>query len=71
MGGCLLREPRSLEAFWRLARCWRRARRERQWIMSRRKAADEELARWFAFEPVAMAATTDDRDLAAMGSNIF
>jgi GT2 family glycosyltransferase len=71
MGGCLLREPRSLAAFWRLTRCWRRARRQRQWIMSRRKAADEELARWFEFEPVAVPAAVGDRDLATMSSNIF
>jgi GT2 family glycosyltransferase len=56
IGGCLLHEPRSLPAFWRIAQCWRRAWRQRQWIMSRRRAADEELARWFQFEPVAMPA---------------
>jgi GT2 family glycosyltransferase len=71
MGGCLIREPRSLEAFWRLARSWRRARTQRQWIMSRRRTADDELARWFEFEPMAMPVTAGDHDLAAISSNIF
>ena len=60
VGGCLLRGPRSLEAFWRVARGWRRAQRQRQWIMSRRKTSDSELARWFQFEPAAMAAPDAD-----------
>jgi GT2 family glycosyltransferase len=53
IGGCVLTEPRSLEAFWRVARCWERAWRERRWIMSRRKVSEEELVRWFQFEPAA------------------
>ncbi|HLI82850.1 MAG TPA: glycosyltransferase family 2 protein [Bryobacteraceae bacterium] len=56
IGGCLVREPRSLEAFWRVAQCWRRARQQRQWIMSSRRVGDEELARWFQFEPAAIPA---------------
>jgi GT2 family glycosyltransferase len=69
--GCLLSEPRSLEAFWRVAQCWKHAWQQRQWIMSRRKATDEELARWFEFEPVAMPAAAGNHDLAATSSNIF
>jgi GT2 family glycosyltransferase len=68
MGGCLLREPRSLEAFWRLARCWRRAREQREWIMSRRKVTDEELARWFEFEPVATPAAEEGENISCLTS---
>jgi GT2 family glycosyltransferase len=53
LGGCILREPRSLAAFWRVARCWRRAWRKRDWIMSRRTAPEKELANWFQFQPAA------------------
>ncbi len=60
IGGCLLHEPRSLEAFWRLARCWSRAWRQRQWIMNRRRVSDEELARWFQFHPVALPLAADE-----------
>jgi GT2 family glycosyltransferase len=52
IGGCLLTEQRSLEAFVRLARCWRRAWDQRRWIMSRRTVSEEALAAWFRFEPV-------------------
>ena len=52
--GCLLGEPRSLPAFWQLAVCWRRAWRQRNEIMSRRRVSDAELIRWFQFEPTAV-----------------
>jgi GT2 family glycosyltransferase len=52
IGGCLLTEQRSLEAFARLARCWRRAWNQRRWIMKRRTVSEEALAAWFRFEPV-------------------
>jgi GT2 family glycosyltransferase len=52
IGGCLLIEQRSLEAFARLARCWRRAWNQRRWIMERRTISEEALAAWFRFEPV-------------------
>jgi GT2 family glycosyltransferase len=52
IGGCLLTEQRSLEAFARLARCWRRAWNQRRWIMKRRTISEEALAAWFRFEPV-------------------
>jgi len=52
IGGCLLWEPRSLPAFWRVAKCLPRALRERRRIMSRRKVSDESLAPWFTKPPV-------------------
>jgi GT2 family glycosyltransferase len=53
IGGCLLTEPRSLGAFPRLAGCWRRAWKQRRWIMSRCSPSDDALAEWFRFEPAA------------------
>ena len=49
--GCLTCEPRSLPAFWYLARCLPRALRNRRVIMARRRAGDDDLARWFCGEP--------------------
>jgi GT2 family glycosyltransferase len=51
VGGCLLTEPKSLPAFWRLATCFPRALRSRRWIMSRRRVTDESLAQWFSTRP--------------------
>jgi GT2 family glycosyltransferase len=51
MGGCLLYEPGSLPAFWRLALCLPRALAERRRIMERRTATDEYLASWFHASP--------------------
>ena len=51
--GCLLFEPKSLPAFWRLAQCWRNAWEQRREIMRRRRVGDEALLRWFRFEPAA------------------
>jgi GT2 family glycosyltransferase len=53
IGGALLTEPRSLPAFWHLARCLPQALRARRVIMSRRKVDDATLAGWFSFRPVA------------------
>jgi hypothetical protein len=53
VGGCLLAEPSSLAAFWQVAKCFRRALEQRRIIMSRRRASDAALARWFSFQPVA------------------
>jgi hypothetical protein len=53
VAGCFLAEPRSLAAFWQVARCFRSALRQRRLIMSRRRASDEALARWFSFQPAA------------------
>jgi hypothetical protein len=55
-GAAVLWEPSSLPAFWHVARCLPAALRHRRHIMARRRASDEELARWFAFEPVAFPA---------------
>jgi hypothetical protein len=52
---CLVYEPGSLPAFWRLATCLPRAVRKRREIMRRRKVDDRDLARWFNAEPVAEA----------------
>ena len=53
VGGCLLAEPRSLAAFWQVAKGFRSALRQRHIIMSRRRVSDEALARWFSFQPAA------------------
>ena len=53
IGGCLVREPKSLPAFWRFARAFSRALRSRRWIMSRRRASDEYIAQWFSTRPSA------------------
>lgn len=49
--GCLTCEPRSLPAFYHLARCLPRALRNRRAIMARRRLGDDDLARWFCAEP--------------------
>jgi len=51
IGGTLLLEQKSLPAFWRFAACLPRALRSRRWIMSRRRATDENLAQWFSSRP--------------------
>ena len=53
VAGCLLAEPRSLAAFWQVAKGFRSAWRQRRIIMSRRRVSDEALARWFSFQPAA------------------
>jgi GT2 family glycosyltransferase len=55
-GGAMLWEPSSLPAFWHVARCLPRALRQRREIMARRRVSDEDLARWFSFEPAAFPA---------------
>jgi GT2 family glycosyltransferase len=54
IGGCFLAEPRSLRAFWRLARCLPRSIKRRRQILARRTVSDADLARWFCFEPVGL-----------------
>jgi len=54
LGGSIFWEPASLPAYWRLAKCFRRALRQRREIMSRRRVSDEALAQWFSFEPAAL-----------------
>jgi GT2 family glycosyltransferase len=51
VGACFGYEPASLGALWRIAAGWRRALRWRRNIMSRRRAADSDLAPWFASAP--------------------
>jgi GT2 family glycosyltransferase len=51
IGGCLLREPKSLPAFWHLACSFRRALAWRRSIMTRRRVTDESLAHWFSSQP--------------------
>ena len=48
VGACLVWEPSSLPAFWRLAGALGRALRHRRAIMSRSRADEESLAGWFA-----------------------
>jgi GT2 family glycosyltransferase len=48
--GCLLVEPESLPAFWRVAKFWGTMWQRRQEIMSRRRVSDQELVRWFRFD---------------------
>jgi GT2 family glycosyltransferase len=50
VAGCLLLEPRSLPAFWRVAKCWPAMKQRRREIMRRRRVSDSELMRWFRFE---------------------
>jgi len=53
LGGCFLREPRSIPAFWHIARCLPRALAWRRQIMARRRVSDESLVDWFNSEPCA------------------
>jgi len=53
VGGSILWEPTSAPAFWQLARCLPRALARRRFIMARRRVSDEELVRWFNFQPTA------------------
>jgi GT2 family glycosyltransferase len=52
VGGCLLYEPSSLPAFWRLGACLPRALKKRRRLMARRRASDEAMAGWFNAQPV-------------------
>jgi GT2 family glycosyltransferase len=52
LAGCLLAEPRSLAGFWHLARALPRALEKRRHLMRRRRVADDDLAQWFADQPV-------------------
>jgi len=58
IGGCFLSEPSSLAAFWQLSGCLRRSVARRRRTMSRRTVPDQELARWFSFQPVALPVDT-------------
>jgi GT2 family glycosyltransferase len=62
VAGCLLSEPASLAAFWRLTAALGRARRKRRWIMERRKATDGYLAGWFTGQPAGRAEPVDSAE---------
>ena len=51
VGGCLLYEPSSLPAFWRLCACLPRAWKQRGRLMGRRRVSDETMAGWFSSQP--------------------
>lgn len=53
LGGSVFWEPGSIKAFPELFRALPRALRQRREIMARRRVADEDLAQWFRFQPVA------------------
>ena len=74
VGGCLMTEQRSLEAFLRLVRCWRRAWERRRWIMKRRMVSEEELAAWFRFQtsvegPSVQGTEAGDQQLRVLGNS--
>lgn len=52
VGCCLLREHSSLQAFWYLAKNWRRVWEKRGEIMRRKRVNDEYIASWFRYLPV-------------------
>ena len=47
LGGCLLIEQKSLSAYWRFAKCFRKALVKRREIMSRKRVPEEYLVQWF------------------------
>lgn len=53
IGGCLLMEPSSLPAFWKVAGCLPRLLERRRDLLRRRRISDDELVRWFQTTPVA------------------
>ena len=52
---CLLREQTSIQAFWRLAKNWKRVLEKRRLIQARRCVDDEYMASWFQYKPVSKA----------------
>ena len=50
LAGCLVLEPQSLPAFWRVVKCWPATWQRRREIMRRRRVSDRALVRWFRFE---------------------
>jgi GT2 family glycosyltransferase len=52
VGCCVFREHTSLQAFWYLAKNWRRVWEKRDEIMRRRRVNDEYMASWFHYLPV-------------------
>lgn len=56
IGGCVLREFRSLRAFPLVARSLSRTLEKRREIMKRRQVTDEYMAAWFSYRPVSVPA---------------
>jgi len=56
IGGCLLREPSSLPAFWHFLRALPRALDKRRQVMARRRVSDDYIASWFSGQPAAQRA---------------
>lgn len=52
VGCCLLWEHSSLNAFWYLAKNWKRVVEKRWEIMRRRRASDAYMASWFSYVPM-------------------
>jgi hypothetical protein len=62
---CLAWEHSSLQAFWYLARNWRRVLAKRREIMKRRKVDDRYIASWFHYQPVSIPAPKPSAKVAA------
>ena len=56
VAGCMVYEPTSLPAFWRLAKCLGRTLERRRSLMGRRRVSDEELAEWIDRQQLPQAA---------------
>jgi GT2 family glycosyltransferase len=61
LGCCIVREQTSLKALWYVASNWRRFMAKRDEIMARRRASDDYIASWFAYEPVSRPARVSSK----------
>jgi len=52
LGACILREQSSLQAFWYVAKNWKRVLAKRREIMKRKRVTDDYIAGWFRYDPV-------------------
>ncbi|MDP8979894.1 MAG: glycosyltransferase family 2 protein [Acidobacteriota bacterium] len=52
LGACVLREQSSLQAFWYVAKNWKRVLAKRREIMKRKRVTDDYIAGWFRYDPV-------------------
>lgn len=57
IGSCCLREFSSLRAFPLIAKLWSRTWEKRRAILAHRRVSDDDIAKWFAVEPVSFPAT--------------